>query len=698
MLSGREAGADPWWRGLQAGLTRNLAAERLRWPNWLPVLMGTGIALYFALPSEPAPWSAVAALAAALLLFCFSKPGQGLRLLAVAALAVSLGYAAAIWRSHDVAAPRLGDELPPRDVAGRVIGVDVFSGSRYRLLLDRLAIEGLNGSETPARARITVRIASAPPQPGDMVSLRAGLLPPAGPAEPGAYDFGQSAWFERLGALGYAVSAPLVTEHTAPGWRQTLGRWRHVIANRLRAAAPGQRGAVAAAIITGDRSGVSDETAEALRLSGIAHLLAISGLHLGLVTGIFFVLLRALLALSSHLALNYPIKKWAAGAAILAAGVYTLLAGMPIPTERAFVMTGLVLLAVILDRTAISMRLVAVAAGLILLFLPESLLNVSFQMSFAAVVALIAFYEAVRGRSPEPGRWPRWALYLAGLAGTSIVAGFATGLYGAYHFNHFANYGLVTNLVAVPVMAFWVMPWGVVTMLLMPFGLEGWGITPMGWGIDAIIWSARTVAGWPGAVWLTPAFGSGALVLMTLGGLWLALWRRPWRYWGAVPLLAGLAVAVFTPRADILTNGDGSMIALRTPEGLLSLNTRRGSRIVRETWLERDGQPSLAVWPEAGEGGDWLTCDDWGCVYRRAGVTVAIPTARQAIFEDCRMADMVIADFPLPDDCRPPLGTIDRFDVWRSGPHAIRLKDGTAHIDTVAAHQGDRPWSRRPGQ
>jgi competence protein ComEC len=363
-------------------------------------------------------------------------------------------------------------------------------------------------------------------------------------------------------------------------------------------------------------------------------------------------------------------------------------------------MTALVLAAVMLDRTAISMRLVVIAAVVLLLATPEAHFNISFQMSFAAVVALIAFYEVLTARRAgmrESAIIPRWLFYVLELCATSLVAGFATDIFGAYEFHRIAIYGVVTNLIAIPLTGVWVMPWAVVTMALMPFGLESWGLAPMGWGLEVIIWAARWVASWPGAVWLIPAYGSGALILMVLGGLWLALWRRRWRFWGAVPLLAGLLLAALAPRADILINGDGSLIALRQPDGLLSFNTGRGSGIVRDTWLERNAQAAAQRWPKAGEE-DWLTCDDWGCVYRRAGLTVSILTAQQAVDEDCRLADLVIADFPLPRDCRPRLGTIDRFDVWRSGPHTIRLEDGTAHIDTVAARQGNRPWSRRPGQ
>jgi competence protein ComEC len=682
------------------GLTERFAAERYRWANWTPVLMGAGIVAYFTLPAEPALWTGPVILAAILALLLLMRRSPAGVVLALALLAVGVGYMAAVTRSHLVAAPRLAAELRPRAVEGEVVDVESFP-KYYRMLLSSPSVAELAPEETPHRLRITVRTGGAVPIPGDHVTLRAGLFPPAGPAAPGAYDFGEAAWFARLGALGYAVSRPEIAPPASRSLAARIAMWRQSITRRIIAGSPGETGPVAAAIITGDESGIEDGVREAFRISGIAHLLAISGLNLGLATGIIFYALRGGLALVPQIALRYPIKKWAAGAALLAGAAYTVLAGMPIPAVRSFLMTALVLMAVMLDRTAISMRLVVIAAVVLLLATPEALFNISFQMSFAAVVALIAFYEVLAARgggAPHTSIMPRWLFHVLELCATSLVAGFATDIFGAYEFHRIAIYGMVTNLVAIPLTGVWVMPWAVVTMILMPFGLESWGLTPMGWGLEVIIWAARWVAAWPGAVWLIPAFGSAALILMVLGGLWLALWRRRWRVWGVAPLLAGLLLAALAPRADILLNGDGSLIALRQPDGLLAFNTGRGGRIARDTWLERNAQAKAERWPQAVDQEDWLTCDDWGCVYRREGVTVSILTARQGADEDCRLADLVIADFPLPRDCRPRLGSIDRFDIWRSGPHTVRLDGGKAHIDTVAAHQGSRPWSRQPGQ
>ena len=269
---------------------------------------------------------------------------------------------------------------------------------------------------------------------------------------------------------------------------------------------------------------------EAMRASGLAHLLAISGLHIGLVTGVLFFAIRGILAALEPIALRFAIKKWAALGALLGAFAYLLVTGATVPTQRAFLMAAMVLSAIMLDRTAISMRLVAWAALIVLLIAPESLLGASFQMSFAAVIALVAGYEAVRvpfGRWRAHGGWWRLPLiYLLGVGLTTIIAGSATTPFVIFHFNRFSAFGLAANLLAVPVTALWIMPWATVAYILMPLGLEGVALAPMGWGIEAVIAIAREVAGWPGSVTLVPAMPVSGIALVAAGGLWLCLWRR----------------------------------------------------------------------------------------------------------------------------------------------------------------------------
>ncbi|MDA1132512.1 MAG: ComEC/Rec2 family competence protein [Proteobacteria bacterium] len=394
------------WAGTAA---EAFAAERDRWALWIPVAMAAGIAVYFSLPHEPPLWAGVLGMSAATVAAALLRNRTAAFVAAVAVAAMATGFAAAEWRARSVAAPVIERELGPVSVTARVTVVEQRPSDR-RLTLTDLELPGLMPDQVPETVRLVVRARDGAVKPGDRVRLRAVLLPPSPPVAPGAFDFARQAWFQRLGGVGYAVSAPEVVVAAAPGaFAAGMDSLRHGISERITSRLPGQPGAVAAALMTGDRGGIDDEAWASLRDSGLAHLLAISGLHVGLVAGILFAALRAALAAWESVALRFPIKKWAAAAGMAGALGYLALTGGTIPTQRAVLMLGFVLLAVMLDRRPISMRLVAWAAAAVLLVAPDSLLGPSFQMSFAAVVALVAAYELLR----EPfGRWRRGGISL----------------------------------------------------------------------------------------------------------------------------------------------------------------------------------------------------------------------------------------------------------------------------------------------
>lgn len=681
---------------MASALAASFLAERERWSLWAPVLIGCGIAAYFGLLNEPSWWAGLASMVAAAGATLWCRSRNGFVLLALAFGLVAVGFTAAQFRTHAVAAPVLQRPLTAA-VSGRVRHLEAFAKGP-RVLLDNVSLRNLPAAQTPDFVRIRLRPADLP-SVGSRITVFARLMPPGPPASPGAYDFQRRAFFARIGAVGYAYGTSRKADTAQEARGGTLAIWiagvRQNVAARIRAAIPGTRGAVAAALITGDRSAIPQETIAAMRDSGLAHLLAISGLHMGLVAATMFFGLRALLALSEHLVLRYSIKKWAAAAALLGGFGYLLLSGATIPTQRAFLMAGLVLIAVLLDRTAISLRLVAWAAAAILLITPESLLSASFQMSFAAVVALVAVYE--KGR----GKYLRWAggrlfrkltVYLAGVSLTTLVAGFATGIFALYHFGRIAHFSLAANLFAVPVTAFWIMPWAVIAMALMPFGLEAVALTPMAWGIDWVTGIAERVAGWPGAVSLTPAMPVFGLSAAAIGGLWLCLWQRRWRYAGLCGIAAGLISVNVQSPPDILISTDGRLMGVRAANGDLVLSSVRREKRTAKTWLSREGQREAQSWRSEMTDVD---CDGLGCIYRAKGRTVALVTDPRALAEDCRYASVVISAVPIRWNCPSALLVVDRFDLWRYGGHAVWL-DGP-RVATVAEHQGRRPWSpRRP--
>lgn len=683
--------------------TREAMAPRL--VLWLPVAFGSGVGVYFALDAEPAFWiaPAFAALAAAFALA--GREAGGVRVLAGAILALAGGFAVAQYRAHDVAAPTIERRLGPVSVEGRIVELEPRPDG-VRATLDRLAIQGLAPDATPERVRLRLDIKLGAFVPGDEIRVaRAYLLPPPMPSAPGAFDFARQAWFERLGGVGYASGAVArVAAAERPGWRAALAVWRAEVARRTLAALPEPAGAIAAALITGEQGAVPADALSAFRDSGLQHILSISGLHIGMVAGIVFFAVRLALALVPFVALRADTKKLAALAALAAITFYTAFAVPSVPTLRSWLMTGIVLLALLIDRTAITLRLVAWAAAAILVVRPESLLSASFQMSFGAVVALVAAWEAARDRLQAwragGGLAAKAGVWLAGSLMTSLVAGLASAPFALYHFNRFAAFGLLANLLGVPLTGFWIMPWAVLAGLLFPFGLEAWALIPMGWGIDRLVAIAQWVAGLDGAVALVPAMPLWGLGLVALGGLWLCLWTGKMRLLGAPVALAGVLSAASVVPPDILVSGDGRLMAVRDENGRLMLSSARGQGFARETWLRRDGdsEEGAETWPRTGRSADGrLECVPTHCLYRAEGATVALVRQPRALPAACRDTDLVIAAVSVYAPCRRATGrTIDRFDLSADGAHAIWIENGALRIETARAARGERPWVAKP--
>lgn len=678
-----------------------LVAERERLVLWLPVLFGAGVAVYFHLPSEPPRWAGLVALGAAVPAACLCRTGA-VRLAAIAIAAMAAGVVHAQWRTDAVAAPVLERPYGPAPVSGRIVRIERLDKG-VRVLLERVVLRRVGPDESPRRVR--VRLHGAPDIAiGDRIAVIARLMPPSSPAMPGAYDFQRRAWFEGIGAVGFALGAPrrvpMAGEANAlERLRIGVQALRQRIADRLRAALPGPTGAIAAALLVGDRSGIPEDSVAAMRDSGLAHLLAISGLHMGLVVAILFFGTRFLLAAIEPVALRFPIKKWSAVAALAGAFGYLILAGATVPTQRAFVMTGLMLFAVLIDRKAISMRLVAAAAMAILLIAPESLLEPGFQMSFAAVMALVSAYEGLGGRFARlrrGGRARRLAMYLVGVAFSTLIAGAATGVVALHHFGQVAQFGLVANLIAVPVTALWIMPWGVLACALMPFGLDWLALGPMEIGISFVLDVAQSVAAWPGAVRHLPAMPGYGLVMAAAGGLWLCLWRRPVRFAGVLGVAAGVLSVAAAARPDILVSDTGRLMAVRLADGGLALSALRRERFVGDIWLERDGETRKRGWPETVSADGALACDLTGCIYRLDGRVVALVRDGRALDEDCRMADIVISAVPVRRACRSHALVVDRFDIWRNGAYMLTFAGDAVRAVSTRAARGERPWVRRP--
>lgn len=685
------------------------ACERGQWALWLPAAFGVGIAGFFALPMDPPLWAGplVASIAA---VAWRTARHDGWRACGIAFLAAALGFSAAAWRTERVAAPQLRTHLGPVAIAGAVAAVEP-SLAGGKVVLEQVWIKGLAAAATPHSIRISVRAGSdalARIGPGDRISALAILRPPPPPVMPGAFDFQRRAYFLGIGAYGFVLG------DISRGDGRPSGVWgvvvrlvaaaRHDIAARARAAAPKASGAVAAALLTGHRGSIPEATLGIMRDAGIAHLLAISGLHIGLVAGIVFGFARLTVAAVPWVGLRLNAKKAAALLAIPAAFAYAVLAGFTVPTERAFLMTGLMLAGILIDRRALSLRTLAWAALIILAFRPESLIGPGFQMSFAAVTALIAGYAWLAERRRAGGDVRRAGLmsavgrYFGGVLITTLIASAATAPLAVYHFQHVAAFGLIANALAVPLAALWVMPAGVAALAGMPFGLEAAPMWIMLQGIDVILVTAEWVAALPGAALDVAAPPPWTLLLVVAGGLWLTLWRTGWRLIGLPALLLGLCGPMMAQVPDILIDGDARIVAVRgegvDQKQILLVSSSRAGKFEAAAWQRRLGRAEAPrLWPQSPERAiSGLRCDADGCTLRRLNRTMSIALAASGLEDDCRHSDLVIATVPVRISCRPPWGVIDRFDLWRLGTHAIYLSRDGPDILSVNGERGDRPW------
>ena len=679
-----------------AALRRALEAERDRWLLWLPMFLGAGIGIYFSLTVEPPLWIGLVAAPLALAGALAARWCERGAAAAIAIAAVAVGFAAAQIETSAVAAPVLAKPLDRVRVEGTVVEVEPLSAGR-RILIEPRRIGRLDPTALPARIRITLRKGEAAPMPGASIALTATLHPPSGPAMPGAYDFQRRAYFDRLGAVGYAVGpVRALTEENAGGWRIWIAALRAQMSERILAALPGREGAIAAAIITGETHAIPERDAQAFRDAGLAHILVIAGLHMGLVAGVAFLVLRTGLALIPWVALRFNTKKGAAMLALLVTFAYMLLSGATVSSRRSFFMTALVLLAILVDRLHLSARGLAWAALAILLASPFAAVGPSFQMSFAAVSGLIAFYETFRDRFSAwhhgAGVGRRLALYLLATVCTTMVTTVATAPFTEFHFNRFPVYSAAANAIAVPLTGIWVIPWAMASCALMPFGLEHWGLVPMGWGIEAIAEIALWVTSWPGAAVVLPSMPVWGLMVLSFGGFWLCVWRRRWRLLGLVPLALGCATLLLPRPPDVLVDGDSSAMAVRMADGTYLIEAEKRGGFTTETWVRRGATAAWAAWPRNGVSADGsLTCDIEGCLYRAQGWAVALARDRSALEEDCTRADLVIAPMPSRGVCREtPI--IDRFDTWRNGSFAIWLDPGHITVESVRDWRGERPW------
>ena len=672
-------------------------AEQGRFALWLPVFMGAGILFYFALRFEPPLWAGGAvAMPAVCAAFCSrSRPVARVASLAMAASAI--GFAIAQFAATR-APPRVFLPTHAAIATGVVRTAEALPEGR-RIVLEAARLD----DGPPLRRWLRLRLRKDDRQDvaaGDTVRLRVLLRPPEPPAYPGAWDLQRDAWFSGWGGSGYALGpVQLLARPAAPAMERLVQRLRETIARHIAAVVPGASGAISITLLTGITTGIPPPDHDAFRASGLAHLLAVAGLHIGIVMGWALAFARISFAASEYASLHWPTKKLAALAALLAGAGYMLLTGMHVPIVRSFAMACLYTIAVLAGRQAVSLRGLALAAGVLMLLEPEQVPGVSFQMSFSAVLALIAGYQALRPTLRAlhgDGSWlRRFTSHVAALALTSALAGIASMPFGAYHFGRIQLYFILANMVAVPLAALWAMPAGLIGLLLMPLGLDWLAFIPMGWGVSAILYVARTTAALPAATLDVPHMPPWGLAVTGLGIAWLGLWRSHLRLVGIPVICLGLMTPLLVRPPDLLVSADARLIGIRIGPTVYLQHESGASKFTREAWLQYWAAGPPQDLPKHGEtAAGAVSCGVDTCMLRPIDHAKAVMLVRGATHPDgCAESSVIVSSEPARRLCpRPWPALVDRFTVWRYGATAIWLDKQRAHVLTDRAYRGNRPW------
>jgi len=677
------------------GLEKLLEAERTQLPPWVVVGFGSGIAAWFAL-DEPRQWQAALCLGAALALAGFALgKGRAGRALGWFALAATLGCALVWARSALVEQPRLKRPAVTQ-VAGTVESVDHLVARETTRVLIRSASAGV-----PPPVRLSIDDDKLPPgiAPGARIMLRARLVPPPPMALPGTYDFARDAWFRGLGAVGKPLGPVTVVR---PGERHGLYRIRAGLRQHIeQRLAPGPAG-IAVALATGDQNAVDEDDADAMRRSGLTHLLSVSGLHIAAVVAFAMFVSLKLLALSERLALRFNLVLVSAGVAAAAGVGYTVLTGAQVPTVRSCVAALLILGGIALGRDALSMRLIATGALVVLLFRPEALAGASFQMSFAAVTAIVALHSTQWARRllqrRDEALIARGGRALLGIVATGLIVEIALAPLALFHFHRAGLYGVFANIVAIPLTTFVIMPSEAAALA---FDAIGWG-RPFWWicglALEGLLRLAHAVASTSGAVALLPSMPGWAFGLMVVGGIWLCLWNSWIRLLGFAPIAAGALAAALAPSPDLLVTGDGVHLAVIDRGTPMLLRERTGD-YVRSLMAEASGFDGD---PEDLGSRAYTACSRDACVAllrNGAGQWHLLATRSRTLIDwvpftrACAAAEIVVSDRRLPRGCTPRWLKLDAATLRRTGGLAIYLGN-RPRIDTVAERVGKHPWAQ----
>lgn len=686
--------------GLRSRFAAALDAERDegRFFLFLPVAAISGVLLFFGADRDPSLLAALSAFAVLAVLALAARARPIAFPIAILAAAWAAGFLSAALRTERSAAPIL--EKSVRGIAvGTVESVEPRPrGSRMVIRVEAMA--DLPAAKRPERVRVTVpRLEGA--EAGKRVSVEALWRPPPGPVRPRGYDFARDAFFLGIGAVGSEAKPPTVLAASAEtGILQRATARMDVLRNRVTerilSVTSGDEGAIAAALVTGQRGEISSKANDALRAAGLYHVISISGLHMALFGGFLFGAVRLLLVLIPGFALTHPVKKYAAFAALIGAGFYLAMSGAEVAAQRSFVMIAIVFVAVMFDRQGITMRNLALAAFAAILLMPEAVLGPSFQMSFCAAMAIVAWFEWARRREPDETRQAHTGgvlrflkIYFGGIIATTIAATLATSPFAAFHFQRIALHSLPGNLIALPIVGALIMPFALIGLVLMPFGLDAAAWKVMAFGIGLMLKIAEWIAAWPAASLPMAVFPAFAAFSLAFGLILVSLLVTRLRWFGLLPFAAGILIAAAPTRPDIYIDANGRAAAVRGTDGGLGLIGTRFASFAASSWLAADGD---LRGPRDKSTSEYVRCDRSGCTAPLPdGRMFALSWTYEALGEDCTRAAIVVTRLIAPPSCRATAYVIDATDLAKSGAVALTLGDGAVSME-AARGASKRIW------
>ena len=618
-------------------IKENFFAENDRFILWLPVLFGLGIGIYFALDVEPSYWFTIVVVESLLALLYFFRYNPIKYMFIGSLIIVALGFSNIQIRSM-YQSKFIEDIEETNNVTylkGRIVKIDKSAKGKVRLLLSDVA-----DFDTSKKGlyRITLPAKKSSLKDGVCVEMVATVMPPMPPIMPNTYQFNRKSFFEGISALGYANSNvfEIDCEQDLSFSQKLAGlinQVRKKIAKNIYSVLLPDEAAVTSAILAGDRTGISDNLYQQYRDSGLAHFLSISGLHMSMIAALTFFAIRLLMSLIPTMALKYDSKKTAAIFAIFMSFVYLLISGADIPVQRAFIMTFIVLLGVLFSRNAISMRMLSFAAFVVLVISPYALISASFQMSFAAVLVLISFYEKYAGAIQKFFKGKNIVkiilAYIIGLLISDFVASIATLPFAVYHFNTVAIYTTLGNLLAGPIIGLIIMPFVLISLFLMPFNLYVWPLKIVGFGVKAVNDITAYVSSLPNAGYHIISMPFWGLLLIVIGGLWLCIWQRKWRLWGVFPIVVGILSIFTTSVPDVIFSADAKSIAVKDNYGNMLVLQNRKNDFIKQIWLEKTAsqnpdskQEKILKKIYKGKKTDksWvdIECDEKTCLYKNS--------------------------------------------------------------------------------